>query len=218
MMAEPMVEEPMVEGRRAPRWVPWIGFGTIVALAGWWWAASVAQGDFSGSPTLPAAAALGAIGMLAAVAAGMVLYGNDRAARDATGPGEGAEAARRRQFWTIVGVLFAAGGVVGFVSALAGNPTSALSGPASSWLALAAAAVTGIAIIGGAWLLNRRIDELERADNMWGAAIGGNMLLVAYPVWFLLWKGGWVSEPGHDLMFAALFAVTMLAYLYRKLR
>jgi len=81
-----------------------------------------------------------------------------------------------------------------------------------------AAAVTLLVLAIGSILFFRRIDEFERQDNLFASAVATNVVLIGYPVWFMLWKGGWVAEPEHSLVFAALFVAASVAYLYRKFR
>ncbi len=136
------------------------------------------------------------------------------------GPGEAANAAKRRTLWLVIGVLFAVGFVGGLSTALVEEVTDGgwMTGTVPPWFALVAAAGTVLALVVGSWIFYRRIDELERHDNMFAGAVGANVVMVGYPVWFILWKGGWLPEPEHSLLFAALFVATMATYLYRKFR
>jgi hypothetical protein len=136
------------------------------------------------------------------------------------GIGEAAERASKQRRWIIIGALFACGLAVGFFSAFLeeGDKSGVLSGTLPPVFALAAAAVTLIAMIGGSLLYHRRMDELERRENLICAAWGGNAILLAYPVWFILWKGRWVPEPDHLALYGLVFAVSLITYTVRKLR
>lgn len=137
------------------------------------------------------------------------------------GQGEVAAASRRRDFWLILGGLFGVGMVVG-ASIAAGEMRSDggswFSGPLDPTLAMAVAVVTTLALIVGTLIFYRRIDEFERADNIYASAVAANVVTIVYPVWYLLGRGGWTSEPRHEVIFLLLLAVMMIAYGWRKLR
>lgn len=161
---------------------------------------------------------------MAAAFAAAVLFGLWRAYRQpptapATGPGEAAEAAGKRRFWTILGTLFVVGGVVG--AGAAAYETDAggfMTGRLPPAFAIAAAIVTTLALVIGTVLFYRRIDEVERSDNIWAGAIAANLLMIGYPSWFFLWRGGIIGEPSHLVLIALLYGVTVAAYFYRKFR
>lgn len=136
------------------------------------------------------------------------------------GPGEAANASKRRTLWIIIGVLFASGFVLGLSGALFENETDGgwMTGTLPPWFALVAALGTAFALIVGSWVFYARIDELERQDNLMAGAVGANLMMIGYPLWFILWKGGWVIEPQHEVLFVTLFVTTMATYLYRKFR
>ena len=62
------------------------------------------------------------------------------------------------------------------------------------------------------------MDELERQNNYRAAAFAGTVYIVAYPVWFLLWKGGFVPEPIHWMLFGLFWAALCISYLYYRFR
>lgn len=136
------------------------------------------------------------------------------------GRGEALERTRKRRMRLFIGVLFGAGMIVGFLSSQFERDydSGLLSGTLPPGFALFAAAAMLLATLGGAYVFYRRTDELERHDNLYSAAIGGNALMIGYPAWFLLWKGGWLPEPSHGALFAIVFATSVLAYGWAKLR
>jgi protein-S-isoprenylcysteine O-methyltransferase Ste14 len=137
----------------------------------------------------------------------------------ATGPGEIAEAGSRRQFWLFVAAMFGIGVAVGMTgAAFEIDPGGFLTGLLPPGIALAMAAVATLALAVGTVIFLRRSDEVERGDNIWASAVAANALLIVYPAWFFLWKGGWVTEPSHVALFLIVYVTMMLAYLYRKFR
>lgn len=134
------------------------------------------------------------------------------------GTGEAAEGRRKRQRWTIIGAIAGAGFVSGFAFALVQDADSLFDGTIPAWLAIALTGLWLVAMIGGCWMLGRRADEVERHNNLWSTAIGGSVLLIGYPAWYLLWRGGLVVEPIHEIMFLAFYAVAIGAYLWKKFR
>ncbi len=130
-----------------------------------------------------------------------------------------ARLARNRRL-SLYGALLAAGMVVGFFFGLYETDGTAwiAQGNIPGWLAILLASVTAIALIGGTIMTHRRIDEVERQNNLVSAALAAAVVLLGYPVWFILWKGRLVSEPSHEVIFITLYAVMILAYLYRKFR
>lgn len=124
--------------------------------------------------------------------------------------GERLERARHRRKYVIVGGLAAIGFVAGFAAGYGdgaglfageGWPPAMAAGFAIAYLAAA---------IGGGIALSRQTDEVERLGQYKAVAAAAASYVLAYPVWFLLWKGGFLAEPMHLALFA-LFAVSMIA-------
>ena len=143
------------------------------------------------------------------------------AMRDEAGRGEGErrEAAMRRGRAWIIGGLFVAGLVSGFYV----GKTEALSAKAgqSLWtpeLAIVLTAVFLVAMLAGSLLLNRVMDELERQRAYKASAAAGAALLLVYPPWFFLWKGGLLPEPMHLALFGIFWIVLAGASLWYKVR
>lgn len=138
------------------------------------------------------------------------------AAMREAGEGERAAQARSRKFWSIVTALFLAGGVIGAFHAVMtdGNMAGDLPGGA----AIAIAAIWAISLTVGSWYFFRSIDELELHDNLWAGTFSLYFYCIAYPVWFVLWKGGLTLEPMHEVMFIATMIVMCASYLWMKVR
>lgn len=126
---------------------------------------------------------------------------------------------KRRRLYVVLGALMAVGFVTGFGLAFAEEEGSDwLSGRIPAWVALLLAGVwLASMIVGKIWFF-RNVDELEVRINVWAMAASGSAVLIGYPVWWLLWRGGMVEEPSAHIMFGALYAVAILAYLWKKYR
>lgn len=136
------------------------------------------------------------------------------------GPGELREATVRRRRMIVTGVLFAAGlfsGIyVGYQEAGA-----AFHGGPGAWsptVALLLAAVYFLAIVGGSLLLHSAIDEVERQASYKAVSFAGAVYILVYPLWFLLWKGGFVAEPVHWVLFSLFWLSLAAATLFYRFR
>lgn len=134
------------------------------------------------------------------------------------GAGEAREAAMRRTRRLTLGALFVAGLVTGFY--IGHNEADALDG-GSFWsptVSLALAALYVVAMVGGTLVLNRVMDEHERFRSYKAASLAGAIYVTVYPLWFLLWKGGFVPEPIHWVLFILFWlglAVGQIWYRFR---
>ncbi len=145
-----------------------------------------------------------------------------RAMRDGMphGEGERRDAARRRKKWLIVAVLAVIGVVPGFYLGFQHGAAMAESRPVV-WSPTLAAALAGlylVATIGGGLLLGRFIDEVERQRSYQAVSFAGAALMLVYPTWFLLWKGGFVPEPVHWMLFVLFWLSLALASLWYRFR
>ena len=136
------------------------------------------------------------------------------------GEGERREAAARRKRMMLFGCLFAGGLATGFYVGFreAGAIFHGEDGLWSPALALGMIAFFLIAIAAGSWILNGVMDELERARTYKAASMGGTLFMLAYPVWFLLWKGGFVREPIHWVMYAFFVFALLGAMAWYRIR
>lgn len=132
--------------------------------------------------------------------------------------GERNERAARNRRLGYYAALVATGFAVGFVFALAEGKGGWSDDGIPSLIAIILAIVTFGAMFGGSLLIKRRTDEVEWQNNLFAGAMATFVVVLGYPVWFLLWRGGLVPEPSHIVMFATLYLVLGGAYLFRKLR
>lgn len=136
------------------------------------------------------------------------------------GEGERREAARRRKRGLIIGALFIAGGITGYY--MGSTDGGALfDGRPGTWppaIALAIAAIYLIAVIGGSLLLNGVMDEVERQRSYKTVSFAGAVLILVYPTWFALWKGGFVGEPIHWVLFVLFWLCLALGSLFYRFR
>ena len=145
-----------------------------------------------------------------------------RAMRDSIprGEGERRDSARRRKRWLIVGTLAVVGAIPGFYMGYQDGAAMAQSRPAiwSPTLAAMMAAVYLVAVMGGGILLSRVTDELERQRGYKAVSFAGSALMLVYPTWFLLWRGGFVPEPVHWMLFVLFWLSLALASLFYRFR
>jgi cytochrome bd-type quinol oxidase subunit 2 len=136
------------------------------------------------------------------------------------GEGERRDASRRRKRWLIVGALAVAGFIPGLY--LGYNDGVALAESRSSiWsptLSLGLVVLYLAAVIGGGLLLRNVTDEVERQNSYKAASAAGMALMIVYPVWFLLWRGGFVPEPVHWMLFLLFWLSLALASLFYRFR
>ena len=122
--------------------------------------------------------------------------------------------AKRRRFIRYVALTclaFAVGGlVVGFASAAAEDAAI----PPWILLPLIAASLVGFVVFSRNYF--RRVDEVDLLDNLWASLIGMYFYIVAFPLWTLLDRVGYIGPPDHWLIWGATLALSMTAYLYRK--
>jgi uncharacterized protein YfiM (DUF2279 family) len=133
--------------------------------------------------------------------------------------GEAIERGRRRRRAIVIGTVFAAGAATGlYTGAAAGD---ALLDPAVTWppaVTLAMAATYTLALIAGSWLLGRRRDEVQVRTSDKAASVAAAAFIWGYPLWFLLWRGGFAVEPMHGVIFVAFWLVLLLASLFYRFR
>ena len=73
-------------------------------------------------------------------------------------------------------------------------------------------------MIGGTIAVRRTTDEVERHNNLWGLGMGASAVMLVYPPWWMLWRGGLVGEPSHVALFLLLVAISTAFYLWKKFR
>lgn len=134
-------------------------------------------------------------------------------------PGERRLKDKRKRLWIILALLGLAGFVPGFL--LGYTEHDRLFDPQTvwpAWIVLLLVATFAVAVPIGAWLLQRQMDELERANHQKAAVVASTVLVMGYPVWLLLWMGAMAPEPIHWVLFAAFYLSFILSWGYFKLR
>jgi uncharacterized membrane protein YidH (DUF202 family) len=132
--------------------------------------------------------------------------------------GTRAERDRERRWWRTFVPIVLSGFVAGFAFALADQGETFLAGKIPPLIAVLIAGSYVVTMIWGTWAYKRVADELEMQNNLWGTAVGGSALLLVYPPWWILWRGGLVGEPVHEALFLLLFVTAIGAYLWKKYR
>ncbi|HYW15734.1 MAG TPA: hypothetical protein VE891_06225 [Allosphingosinicella sp.] len=145
-----------------------------------------------------------------------------RAMRDSAprGEGERRDSERRRRKRLILAVLI----VISFVPGLyVGHQLGAASaeGRPFVWSPALAAMLAGLyllATLGGGLVLGGLVDELDRQRSYQAVSVAGFALMTVYPTWFFLWKGGFVPEPIHWVLFLLFWLSLVLASLWYRYR
>jgi hypothetical protein len=136
------------------------------------------------------------------------------------GEGERRDAARRRTRWLIIAALFVAGIIPGFY--LGYQDGAALTeGRTATWPPALVAALIGLylfAVVGGGVLLNRVADDFDRQLGYKTVSFAGTVLMVVYPIWYVLWRGDLAPEPIHWVLFLLFWLSLVLAYLFYRFR
>lgn len=127
---------------------------------------------------------------------------------------------RKRRIYIIVGILFALGMISGFLVGYFEDEDAGLMAAAiiPPYIAILSATVFVGAVTLGTWRLTQASDELERKINTGATVMAGNVLLIGYPAWFFLWKGGLVPQPDALGLFVAGIIASAVTYVWAKLR
>ena len=135
------------------------------------------------------------------------------------GDGERLQRQAARRTIAIKGTLFVlgllSGGYLGYW--LASNDFN-VNAPWPRELALIIAITYVAAVIGGSMLLDKSIDEHERMQAYQAVAVPATAYMLAYPVWFLLWKAQLVIEPVHWMLFVGFWALLIGSAIYYRFR
>ena len=144
---------------------------------------------------------------------------SSRMATTQSGLGERLQRKQQRRMMTIKGTLFVLGLVTGaYVGFYIATNDFDLSAPWPPAIAATLAILYVVAMFVGSHLMEKSIDEVERYRSYKAVAFAGAVYLVAYPVWFLLWKGGFVVEPIHWLLFLAFWGSLLGGAIYYRFR
>ncbi len=144
------------------------------------------------------------------------------AMRDSTPRGEGErhEEARRRKRWLIIAGFAAAGLIPGFYVGYQDGAALAES-RAAIWSPALVAALIGLylaAMVGGGLLLNRVADDFDRQVGYKTVSFAGTVLMVVYPIWYVLWRGDLAPEPIHWVLFLLFWLSLVLAGTFYRFR
>lgn len=133
--------------------------------------------------------------------------------------GEAVERKRRRRKYAILALVFVLAFPVGFLVGF--TEADELLVMEDRWppaLALGLSfAYLGL-VIGGALALSRQVDEVERMIKYKAVTVAASAYVFVYPVWFFLWKGGFVPEPMHVALYVGFLTVFLLASLFYRFR
>jgi hypothetical protein len=136
------------------------------------------------------------------------------------GEGERRDAARRRKRWLILAAIAVLGGVPAYYVGYQDGAALAQSRPLT-WSPTLAAVLAGLYLvvtIGAGLLMHTVTDELERQRGYKAASLAGLVLMLVYPTWYLLWRGGFVPEPVHWMLFLLFWLSLALASLFYRFR
>ena len=126
---------------------------------------------------------------------------------------------RNRRKWILFGSLFFAGMIIGFgVSRAEDVMDFSFGGPWPREVALATLAVFVVAIGLGSWFQHKQMDDYEREVGTKAAALAAMVILVGYPIWFLLWKASLVPEPTHIAIFIIGYLALYAGYAFYRFR
>ena len=133
--------------------------------------------------------------------------------------GEQRERSKRRKKIGIIAALFVFGVVVGFIVGF--SEGEGLFDDGASWppaMAIGIAVAYVVALVGGGIALSRQTDEIERLRQYKASALAGCAYFFTYPLWYVLWKGGFVPEPSHEAMFILFWFVLLSATIGYRFR
>jgi hypothetical protein len=134
------------------------------------------------------------------------------------GEGEARERARLRRRHAIMAALLIPGFMIGVYVGKTDQGAFINGSGGVLWpaLSIALAILYLAALVGGAFLLSSSIDEHEKYNSYKAVSAAGGFYVVAYPVWFLLWKGGFVVEPVHWILFIGFWLSLAVSSLYYR--
>lgn len=140
------------------------------------------------------------------------------------GPGEARTRQRQRRQMLYLGLAAAVGGAVGFATGffdqgdgnLFAGDWDSLKLPPALALLLVALLIAGFVVL-PIWGF-RMIDDYKREHNYIGFTGGCIAVLAGYPVWAVLYAGGFTPPPHAFGIFAIAYVSMILSFLYARWR
>ena len=140
------------------------------------------------------------------------------------GPGEARTRQRNRKQWMYIGLAAVVGGVIGFFTGFFDQGDGSLF--AGDWenlkLPPMLALVLAVMLIGAFVALPlwgfRMIDDYKREQNLIAFTGGCVSVLAGYPVWAVLYAGGFTPPPHAFGIFGIAYASMILSFLYARWR
>jgi len=134
------------------------------------------------------------------------------------GPGEARTRQRQRRQIVFVSIAALLGGAIGFTTAFFDKGDGSLF--TGDWDALsldpAVAVILAVALFVGFMVLPlygfTRVDEIKREDNLIAFTGGCIAVITGFPVWAVLYAGGFVPAPHGFGVFAIAFVAMMVSY------
>jgi len=138
---------------------------------------------------------------------------------DPASEGERLERRRQQRKIAILAGLALVGGIGGgIVGAQQGDNLFDLSRPWPPLLCLILAIAFLLAVIAGSIAMSRQFDEVEIETKRKAATAAARAFGIGYPLWFLLWKGGFLPEPMHIVLYGLFLVATLGATAFYRFR
>lgn len=143
---------------------------------------------------------------------------------DTQSPGEARTRQRQRRQMLYIGIAALIGGVIGFFTGFFDQGDGNLFVGNFAELKLPPMLALGLAVmlIGGFIVLPiwgfRMIDDYKREQNLIGFTGGCLSVLAGYPVWAVLYAGGFVPPPHAFGIFAIAYVSMIASFLYARWR
>ncbi|WP_017663966.1 hypothetical protein [Porphyrobacter sp. AAP82] len=140
------------------------------------------------------------------------------------GPGETRTRQRQRRQIFYIGVAALFGGVIGFSTGFFDEGTGSLFSGDWENIKLPPALALGLVVLllGGFLVLPlwgfRMIDDYKREHNFIGFTGGCVSVLAGYPIWAVLYAGGFAPPPHAFGIFGIAYVSMILAFLYARWR
>lgn len=130
-----------------------------------------------------------------------------------------AESIRRSRNW--IWASFALGALLGLAlsAGIMGDDTAVFSNaPLPPALAIATMAWLSVVVPFISWRWYRNVDEHERQSYNFGALAALYFYTCLTPGWWLGWRGGFLPEPAHMLVFLATMFIWCAGWFWRRYR